>query len=122
MTMIHAYKCRGLTKDLTIQDANGDTITPGADDTLRVMIGREGDLGVDGANAELRVVSTAATANGSSLIKGGGGTAVIHRLRLDASDLAFSAGTYTFFFDYYDAEDANEWKNIDRQVFVLEDT
>ena len=31
-------------------------------------------------------------------------------------------GTYTLFVDYFDNADAAEWKNVDRQVFVLEDT
>jgi hypothetical protein len=121
MALIHAYRHRGLTKDLTIQDAAGDAITPGVNDKIRAVIGREGLLGSDLATAKLVVTSDAATANGSSFTKGGG-TGGSNRLRLDASDLGFAAGIYTMFVDYFDQADAAEWKNVSRQVFNLEET
>jgi hypothetical protein len=112
MALIQAYKNRGLTRDLTILDADGDTITPGANDRVRVLIGREGQTPL------LTVVDNADTSNGSTLSKGATNT-----LRLDATDLdAIDPGTYTLFFDYFDNADAQEWKNVDRQVFHLEDT
>ena len=121
MSLIFAYQSRGVTKDLTVLDALGNVITPGSNDKLRVIIGREGQLGIDLADAELVVTSDAATVNGSSLTIGGGNDGR-HRLRLDASDLAFPPGVYTFFFDYLDVADQTEWKNIDRQVFNLEES
>lgn len=111
MTLILAYQNRGLTRDFTILDTNGDTITPGASDKVRVTIGREGEA------AKLTVASDAPTANGSTFTKG-----AANRLRLDASDLTFDPGIYTLFFDYYDHGDSAEWKSVSRQVFCLEDS
>lgn len=111
MTLIYAYKDRGITRDLTIYDADGETITPASGDKVRVVIGREGET------AKLTVTSDAPTANGSILTKG-----ATNRLRLDAADLDFEPGVYTLFVDLYDSVDSNEWKNVDRQVFVLEET
>jgi len=111
MSLIYAYKDRNYTRDFTILDGNDDTITPGTHDTIRVIIGHEGGA------IQLTVTSAAPTANGSSFTKG-----EKNRLRLDAQDLDFEAGTYTLFFDYLDNADDAEWKNVSRQVVVLEDT
>lgn len=111
MALILAYRGRGLTRDITIKDAVGETITPGNNDHIRVSIGRLGDT------PKLVVTSISATANGSFITKG-----TFQRVRLDASDLEFEQGTYTFFIDYFDKADADEWKVIDRQVFVLEES
>ena len=112
MSLILAYQNRGLTRDLVITDADGDTIIPGTHDKVRVMIGREGEA------MELTVVNDAPTVAGSTLTKGAS-----NRLRLDATDLAvIEPGTYTLFFDFFDNADAAEWKNISRQVFHLEPT
>jgi len=121
MALIYAYRNRGITKDITVQDADAAAIVPRSDDILRIVIGHEGRLGVDNANAKLVVTSAAPTAAGSTLTKNSPSSGV-NRLRLDASDLDFSPGTYTLFLDYFDGADANEWKNVDRQVFVLEET
>ena len=127
MTIFYAYKNRGITKDITMQNGAGATITAGENDKIRAVIGREGKLGAeDGstflyANAEFSVTSDAATSNGSSFTKNSpsGG---VNRLRLDASDLDFAAGTYTLFLDLYDNADSQDWKNISRQTFILEST
>ncbi len=111
MSLWLCYQGRGITKDVQINDANGDAITPGPNDLVRVMIGREGDTPL------LSITSGTPTSNGSSVTAG-----AQNRVRLDASDLEFAAGTYTLFVDYFDNTDAQEWKNVDRQVFVLEDT
>jgi hypothetical protein len=111
MSLILAYRSRGLSRDITIQDVDGNNITPGDSDKLRAIIGREGET------AKLTVTSDDSTANGSSFTKG-----TNSRLRLDASDLDFAAGVYTLYVDYYDSGDAQEWKNVSRQVFVLEET
>jgi hypothetical protein len=112
MTLILAYRSRGRTINIVIQDANGDPIIPGGNDEVRARIGREGKT------PELIVDSSAATANGSSFTKATVGNPNV--LRLDASDLEFDAGTYTMFVDYFDNADGQEWKNVDRQVFHLE--
>jgi len=116
MTLILAYQNRGLTRDITILDTDGDTITPGANDNVRAIIGREGET------AQLTITGGTATANGSSFTTNSP-TSGKNRLRLDAADLALiDPGTYTLFIDYFDNADAQEWKNVDRQVFVLEET
>jgi len=70
---------------------------------------------------ELEVTSGTPTANGSTFSKNTPSSGV-NRLRLDASDLSFDAGTYTLRVDYFDNADAAEWKNVDREVFVMENT
>lgn len=109
MTLIYAYKDRGITRDIVIKDADDNTITPAAADKIRVTIGREGET------AKLTLTSDASTANGSSLTIG-----ATNRLRLDASDLSFKIGVYSLIIDMYDNSDAGEWKNVDRQTFCLE--
>jgi len=112
VTLILAYQSRGITRDFTIKDADGNAITPAADDKVRVTIGREGEI------AKLTVISGTSTDNGSSVTKG-----ETSRVRLDASDLALiDPGVYTFQFDLYDASDTEEWKCIDRQVIVVRET
>ena len=112
MTLILAYQDRGKTVDLVITDSAGDTITPGANDKVRVLIGRERET------AKLTIANDAPTVAGSTLTKGAS-----NRLRLDATDLAgIDPGTYTLFFDYFDNADVAEWKNVSRQVFHLEPT
>ena len=112
MSHIVAYKNRGITRYLTVLNALEEAIVPGSSDKLRVIISRTGQT------TKLTVTSDAATANGSSLTKNSPESGK-HTLRLDASDLNFEPGTYSFRFDYYDASDAAEWKNVDRQVFSL---
>ena len=97
MSLIYAYKNRGFSRDITIQDVDGDDITPGDSDKLRATIGREGEI------AKLTITSGTDTANGSSFTPG-----ATSRLRIDASDLDFAYGVYTLFIDFYDAADAAE--------------
>ena len=112
MTLIHAYKDRGLTREITIQDAVGNTIIPGGLDEIRAIIGREGEA------AKLTVASNAPTANGSTFTK-----AAANILRLDASDLVLiDAGIYTLYIDFFDESDSEEWKNVEREIFSLEET
>ena len=113
MALITAYKSLGITKHLTVLDADDEAISPGSNDKLRVRIMRQGET------AALEVTSDAATANGSSLTKNS--PAGKNTLRLDASDLNFPAGLYTFRFDYFDNADSSEWKKISEQVFNLVD-
>jgi len=121
MSLILAYQNRGLTRDLVITDADGDPIIPGANDTLRIIIGHESKLGTNNVDAELTFTSAAATANGSSITKGIVPLG-LNRMRLDAQDLDFPAGTYTLFFSLIDNADAGDEKTISRQVFILEET
>lgn len=111
MSLILAYKNRGLSKDITINDVNGLPITPGVHDKVRVTIYREGEVEV------FTVTSGTPTASGSSITTG-----AANRLRLDASDLSFASGVYTMAVEYYDNADSAEWKLVEKQCFVLEAT
>ena len=80
-----------------------------------------------GASADILSLTSgdAATPNGSFFKKNtnaeGSAEAGTHTLRLDAADLAaMNPDTYTINIEYFDNADASEWKNVDRQVFVLE--
>lgn len=122
MTLILAYKDRGLTRDLQINKADGTILVLTANDKLRIIIGHEGKLGTNLADAELTFVSGSPTVNGSSITKNSPSDG-LNRMRLDASDLLLiPAGVYTLYFDHFDNADAGEWKNISRQVFSLEET
>lgn len=121
MSLIHAYRNRGITKDLQILDGDDAVVVPVTDDVLRVVICRLDELDHSTmAGAELTVTSDAATSNGSSLSKNSPSSGT-HRLRLDAQDLTFKPGIYTLIFEIQDSADGDDWKNIDRQVFSLEE-
>ncbi len=111
MTLILAYQNRRLVRDIAVQDSDGNPITPGSNDKVRVSIGREG------ATPIFTVTTGVQTVNGSNLTKGAN-----NRLTIDAEDLAFDPGTYTMFVEFFDNADGAEWKNVDRQVFQLEST
>ena len=115
MTLLLAEQNRGKTVDIVIQDVDGGTIVPANADTLRAIIGRRGEA------AQLTVVEGVPTLAGSTFDKNTPSSGT-NRLRLDASDLLFGPGTYTLFIDLLDNSDAAEWKNIDRQVFHLDDS
>jgi len=124
MALIFAYKDRGLTKELTINNADDTVYTPQANDILRVVIGHEGKLGTNFADAQFHVTSDAPTAAGSRITKNenaqGASVNGTNTLRLDASDLDFDAGVYTLFFSIVDNSDSQDEKTISRQVFSLE--
>lgn len=114
MALFYAFKTRGLTRDIRVTGGPTGYITPQAGDKLRATIQQNGVT-------KLTLTSDAATANGSSFtISGGDGGGSNNRLRLDASDLTFPAGIYTLVIDYYDFQDALEWKHVDSQIFALE--
>ena len=115
MTLVYAYRERGLTRDITILDANGDAITPGANDKVRAQLVHRGRT-----TALLTVSSDAATANGSSFTKSHP-TSTQNRLDIKPTDLTTSlvpAGVYTLAIDYYDNA-SSVWRVVDRQVFGL---
>lgn len=124
VTLIAAQQLRGTTVDITITDSAGDTITPGANDRVRAIIGRLDQLGgtADAPTGhELLVESGTPTANGSSFSINSPSSGT-HRLRLDAEDLVFDPGTYTLLVELFDRADSSEWKDVDEQVFVLRET
>lgn len=109
MSLIYAYKGRGIQRDITIYDVDNNIIVPDADDLVRIVIGR------DGETAKLTVTSGTTTAAGSYIIPG-----ALNRLRLDASDLNFDVGVYSMSIEYYDYSDATEWKTVGKEIFALE--
>lgn len=115
MALWYAFRSRGLTKDIRIKGGPNGYILPGASDKLRAIIQQKGVT-------FLTVTSDAPTAAGSSFTKSGGeGGDTNNRLRLDATDLDIAPGTYTLVIDYFDGNDANEWKHVDSQVFQVEE-
>ena len=114
MTLVLAYQSLGTTRDITVQDSDGDTIKPLAGDAIRARIGREGEI-------DQLTVTEVATANGSVFTKDT--VDGVNRLRLDAQDLVdIEPGTYTLYIEMQFSADADDWKNVDRQVFQLEGT
>lgn len=111
MSLLYAYKETGYTTDITILDADGDSITPDSNDKVKAIIYRTGET------AKLTVTSGTPTTNGSSITIG-----AVQRLRLDASDLDFEAGVYTLEILFYDYSDSQELKMVSKQVFCLEDS
>jgi len=121
--LIRANRFRGITKDITITNAASETIVPGANDEVRVIIGREGRVGVHADNfaeAKLVIATNASTNNGSTLTANYPSSG-LNRLRLDASDLTFNPGAYSCWIEMFDDEDSDEWKLVDKQVFYLEE-
>lgn len=118
MSLLYAYKSRGITKDFTILNGCSAEITPSDSDVIKAIIGREGTL--DTAPL-LTITSAAPTANGSSFTKNTP-RAGKHRLRLDSRDLNFPAGIYTLSVELVDAQDSNEVKEANRVIFNLADT
>ncbi len=123
MALIVADKNRGLTRDLQINDVDENAIIPQANDVLRIIIGHVSKLGADLTfpDAELTFDSDNSTVAGSSITKNSPSNG-LNRMRLDAADLNFPAGTYTLMFCLFDNADAGEWKSVSRQTFVLMDT
>lgn len=122
MTLIYAYKNRTFTTKFVINDPTGIRF-PEDDDRIRVIIGHESRLkdSTDLSDAELVVVDNDPTDNGSTFTKG---TSPLgeNQLRLDNLDLTFPAGVYSIIFDFRDASDGNDWKNVSREVFCLEES
>lgn len=114
MTLILAHKNRKLTRDLTILDAAGATITPTANDVVRVKIGLRGRTPL------LDLDSAAASANGSTVTKDTPSSGV-NRLQIVAADMNMTPGTYTLELALYDGSDL-AIKHVDHQVFVVHDT
>lgn len=108
MTLIRARQNVSIVRDITIKDADGDTITPNAPDHIRATIKRVGGV------TRLTVADNASTANGSTFTKGSA-----NRLSIAASDLNFPPGLYSLFIDFYDNA-GSTWRPVDQEPFLLE--
>lgn len=120
--VIHAVKLRGFTKDIILRDVNNDVIVPLAGDKLRAYIGRVHEINAETlAGAVFSITSDSDSAAGSYIRKNSPSSG-FNRLRIDATDMSFDAGIYTLRVEFYDGNDANEWKVASSDVFILEDS
>lgn len=110
MSALVAQRLRNWTRDILLKNSAGGTITPDANDQVRMKIGREGEA------AQFSVTSGTPTGNGSTLT-----AAAPCRLRIDASDLDFEPGGYNLVVEFYDYDDAADWKEVSRYSFTLEE-
>lgn len=115
MTLIAVKQNRTATRDITIKQSDGSAIIPGSNDQIRATILHLGET------PKLTVASNAPGPNGSTFTKNSPSNG-INRLRLDEADLTFEPGIYTLMLDFLDNEDGADFKDIDRQVFHLEET
>lgn len=118
MSLIYAYKSRGITKDISILNGCGAEITPSSLDIIKVKISREGTLDT---SPLLTITSSTPTANGSAFTKNTPRPGK-HRLRLDSRDLTFPAGIYTLSVELVDHQDNDEIKEANRVIFNLAET
>jgi len=114
MTLIVGRKKRKLTRDITMTDSDSATVTPGANDVVRVKIGRAGQVPI------LDLDSAAASANGSTVTKDTP-SAGVNRLAVAAADMdLLSVGVYTLEVSLVDNADGGAIKHVEHQVFVVQ--
>jgi hypothetical protein len=114
MSLILAHKKRKLIRDITIKDADGATVNPGANDTVRIKIGRVN------ATPLLDISSASDTANGSKVTKNSPSTGK-NRLEIDQRDMdTLNPGVYTLEVSLVDNADAQAIKHVDRQIIVVQ--
>ena len=111
MTIVYAHQRRSLARNIVMNDGAGNAITPGSGDKMRVTIQRLGET------AKFTVTSGTNTENGSYI-----NLAATSKLYIDGGDLTFDLGTYSMIVDFFGASEGadGEWKNVDLQVFSLE--
>ena len=112
MSLILAQKKRKLIRDIVIKDADGDTVTPGANDVVRIKIGRVRQAPI------LDLDSAAASANGSTITKGASNRVQIVQADMDL----LSPGVYSFEVSLVDNADARAIKHVDSQVMLVRGT
>ena len=115
MTLILAHKGRQLTRDLTMLDADGDMVSPGANDVVRVKVSRTGQTLI------LDLDSVEASANGSTVTKNTP-SAGVNRVKIVPADMSLlSAGVYSFELSLVDNADSQRIKHVDSQIMVVQD-
>jgi hypothetical protein len=114
MSLIIAQQSLGITYDFVVRNVANDAITVGGNDSLRVTIEREGDT-----SPKFQLTGFVANGNGSQISRNTPSTGT-NRVRIDADDLTFELGLFSLLVDFFDNEDAQEWKRVDRQTFLLE--
>ena len=114
MTLTVGRKKRKVTRDITMTDVDGDTVSPGANDVVRVKIGRTGQIPV------LDLDSAAASNNGSTITKDTP-SAGVNRLAVVEDDMdLLSVGVYTMEVSLVDNADSEAIKHVEHQVFVVQ--
>jgi len=114
MSVVLGQKNRKLIRDITIKDADDGIITPGANDVVRIKVGRRGDAPL------LDLDSAAASANGSTVSKNTP-SAGINRVQIDQVDMNLLApGIYTFEVSLVDNADAQAIKHVDFQIMIVQ--
>ena len=113
MSLILGHKNRKLIRDITIKDSAGATVTPGANDVVRIKVGRVRQVPI------LDLDSAAASANGSTVTKNSP-SAGINRVQIHQNDTNLLApGIYTFEVSLVDNADGQAIKHVDSQILVI---
>lgn len=110
--LIVAYKNRALVKTLTLKDKDGDAITLGSGDVIRVKIGHAGSTPL------LDLNSTTATSGGSSLTFANPTTMFLHQTDMNS----LSPGRYDIEVSLVDHSQSDAIKMAEKGVFHLENT
>lgn len=112
MSLILAQKKRKLIRDIVIKDSAGATVTPGANDVVRIKIGKVRQV------PTLDLDSAAASANGSTIVKGASNRVSIAQADMDL----LQPGIYSFEVSLVDNADSQAIKFVDNQIMVVQAT
>ena len=115
MTLIRAEKGRKLIRDITITDANSNTVTAGTNDVVRIKIGRRGQTPI------LDLDSAAASTNGSTVTKNSPSSGKNRVAIVEADMNLLDPGVYTLEVALYDNADS-ALKHVDHQIFHVAET
>lgn len=116
MSLILAHKKRKLIRDITIKDADGATVTPGANDVVRIKVGRVRQAPI------LDLDSAAASSNGSTVAKNTPSSGS-NRVSIVQADMdLLSPGVYSFEVSLVDNADSQAIKHVDNQILVVQGT
>lgn len=113
MRIVHQIS-RDCERTYTITDADGNNVTIGAGDVVRVKIGRSGEAPI------LDLSSKANTVNGSSVSAANPSAVVIRAADLNRT--SFHPGVYDLEVAVVDDSDDDKIKFAGHHVFVLTDT
>ena len=114
MTLILGHKARKLIRDITIKDGDGETVTPGVNDVVRIKVGKTTEAPL------LDLDSAAASANGSTVSKNTP-TSGVNRVEITQTDMGLlEPGVYSFEVSLVDNADAQAIKHVDNQIMVVQ--
>jgi len=116
MSLILGHKNRKLIRDIVIKDSGGATITPGANDVVRIKIGRVRQVPI------LDLDSAAASSNGSTVVKypNDDDEVAYNRVSITQADMnLLEPGVYTFEVSLVDNAESQAIKHVDSQILVV---